>query len=82
MPFLDMLFLEKHQCHMNCQGLEVVIAGNDLICVDKFGRPLVGRIQVVRDNTVPGRSQATLCCRVNFKRISNLKVVEGMHGKI
>jgi len=67
---LGMPFLEKHQCHMGFQKSVVVMAGRELVCVDKFGRPLVGRVQVVRDCTVPGRSQATLHCRVNCKEIA------------
>jgi len=57
-----MPFLEKHQCRMDFQKSVVVMAGKELVCVDKFGRPLVGGVQVVQDYTVPGRSQATLCC--------------------
>jgi len=81
-----MPFLEKHQCHMDFQKSVVVMAGEELVCVDKFGRPLVGGVQVVRDCTVPGRSQVTLCCRVNCRvncvRSLNLGVVEGTHGAI
>jgi len=35
--------LEKHQCHMDFQKSAVVMAGKELIGVDKFGRPLVGQ---------------------------------------
>jgi len=79
---LGMLFLEKHQCRMDFQKSVVVFAGNELVCVDKFGRPLVGGVQVVRDCTVPGRFQATLRCRVNCREIAGLGVVEGTHGAI
>jgi len=79
---LGMSFLEKHQCHMDFQKSVVVMAGKELVCVDKFSRPLVGGVQVVRDCTVPGRSQATLRCRVNCKRIASLRVVEGTHRAI
>jgi len=79
---LRMPFLEKHQCHMDFQKSAVVMAGRELVCVDKFGRPLVGGVQVVRDCMVPGRSQATLRCRVNCKKIAGLGVVKGTHGAI
>jgi len=79
---LGMPFLEKHQCHMDFQKWAVVMAGKELACVDKFGRPLVGGVQVVQDCTIPGRSQATLRCRVNCKEITDLGVVEGTHGAI
>jgi len=69
---LGMPFLEKHQCCMDFQKLVVVMAGRELVCVDKFGRPLVGGVQVVRDCTVPGRSKATLRCRVNCREIASL----------
>jgi len=44
---LGMSFLEKHQCHMDFQKSAVVMAEKELVCVDKFGRPLMGGIQVV-----------------------------------
>jgi len=77
-----MPFLEKHQCRIDFQKSAVVMAGKELVCVDKFGRPLVGGIQVVRNCTVPDRSQATLRCRVNCREIADLGVVERMHGAI
>jgi len=71
---LGMPFLEKHRCHMYFNKSAVVVAGKEFSCVDKFGRPLVGGI--------PKRSQATLLCKVNCKEISELRVVEGMHGRV
>jgi len=56
---LGMPFLEKHQCRMDFQKSAVVMAGKELVCVDKFDRPLVSGVQVVRDCTVPERFQAT-----------------------
>jgi len=79
---LGMPFLEKYQCRMDFQKSVVVMAGQELVCVDKFGRPLVGGVQVVRDCTVPERSQATLRCRVNCKEIAGLGVVKETHGAI
>jgi len=76
------LFCSHASRHMDFQKSAVVIAGKELVCVDKFCRPLVGGVQVVRDCTVPGKSQATLRCRVNCREIAGLGVVEGMHGKI
>jgi len=58
------------------------MAGKELVCIDKFGRALVVGVQVVRDCTVSGRSQATLRCRVNCGDIAGLGVVEGTHGAI
>jgi len=46
---LGMPFPEKHQCHMDFQKSVVVMAEKDLVCVDKFDRPLVGGVLVVRD---------------------------------
>jgi len=43
---VDMPFLEKHQCHIDFQNSVLVMAGKELVCVDKFGRPLVGGVQV------------------------------------
>jgi len=44
---LGIPFLEKHQWRMEFQKSVVVMAGRELVCVDKFGRPLVGGVQVV-----------------------------------
>ena len=77
-----MSFLEEHQCHMNFQNSAVVMAGKELACVEKFGRPLVGGAQVAGTATVPERSQATLRCRVNCKGIPDLGVVEGTQRAI
>jgi len=58
------------------------MARKELACVDKFGRPLMGGVQVVQDCTIQRRSQATLQCRVNCKEITDLGVVEGTHRAI
>jgi len=80
---LGMPFQEKHQCNMNnFQKSAMVMAGKKLACVKKFGRTLVGEVQVVWDCINLGRSQATLRCRVNCREIADLGVVEGMHGAI
>jgi len=50
---LGMPFLEKHQCRMDFRKSVVVMTGRELVCVDKFGRPLVGGVQVVQDCTFP-----------------------------
>jgi len=60
----------------------VLADGNELACVDKFGRPLVGGVHAVRNCTVPGRSRATIHCRVNNRQLSGLGFVEGTHTKI
>jgi len=44
---LGMPFLEKHKYRMNFQNSAVVMAGKELVCFGKFGKPLVGRVQVV-----------------------------------
>jgi len=60
----------------------MLMAGRELACVDKFGRPLVGSVQVVPNCIIPGRSQATIHCKVNNQHISELGVVEGAHDGI
>jgi len=60
----------------------MLMAGKELTCVDKFGRPLVGGVQVVRNSAILGRSRATIHCRVNNSQISGLGVVEGAHNRI
>jgi len=79
---LGLPFLEKHRCRMDFSKSAVVVAGKEVTCVDKFGRPSVGRVHVVRDSLVPGCSQATLLCKVNCRELSELGVVEGMHGRV
>jgi len=58
------------------------VAGRELTCVDKSGRPLAGSVQAVHKCTIPGRSRATVHCRVNDSRISGIGVVEGAHTSV
>jgi len=61
------------------------MAGKELACVDNFGRPLVGGVQVVRDCTIPGRSQRDprlLSDAESTAEIAAVGVVEGTHGAI
>ena len=77
-----MPFSKRHGCHIDFSKSAMVMAGGELACVDKFGRPLVGGVQVVQNCTIPGPSCATIHCRVNSRRISGLGVVEGAHDRI
>jgi len=79
---LGMPFLKRHRCHIDFNKSAVVIAGRELACVDRFDRPLLGGVQVVQRCTVPGRSQATVRCRVNCREISDSGVVEGALGVV
>jgi len=79
---LGMPFLKQHRCHINFSKSAMVMARRKLTCVNKFGRPLVGGVQVVRNCTIPGCSRATIHCKVNNKQISGLGVVEGVHDRI
>jgi len=54
----------------------------ELTFVDKLGRPLAGGIQVVQSCTIPGRSRATVHCKVDGSYSSGLGVVENTHGRI
>jgi len=60
----------------------MLMGDRELACVNKFGRPLAGGVQVVRNCTIPGRSRATIHCRVNNSQISGLGVVESAHTRI
>jgi len=79
---LGMPFLKRHQCRMDFHKSAMLMAGKELSCVDNSGRPLVGGVQVVRNCTIPGRSQATIHCRVNDRQLSGLGFVEGTHTRI
>jgi len=79
---LGMPFLKRHRCHIEFNKSAVMMAGRELACLDRFGRPLVGGVQVVQSCTVPGRSRATVRCRVNCSEISESGVVEGALGAV
>jgi len=79
---LGMPFLMRYKRHINFSKSAVVMAGRELACVDKFGRPLVVSVQVVWSCTIPRCSRATIHRRVNCRRISGLGVVEGAHERI
>jgi len=69
---LGMPFLKRHGCRIDFSKSTMLIAGKELTCVDKSDCPLVGGVQVVRNCTIPGRSRATIHCRVNSSQISGL----------
>jgi len=79
---LGMLFLKRHKCHIDFNKSAVVMAKRELACVDRFGRPFVGGVQVVQRCTVPGCSRATVRCRVNCREIIDLGVVEDALGGV
>jgi len=79
---LGMPFLKRHRCHIDFNKSAVVMAERELACVDRIVRPLMGGVQVVQGCTVPGRSRATVRCRVNYREISKLGVVEGALGGV
>jgi len=58
------------------------MAGRELTCVYKSGRLLAGSVQAVHKCTIPGRSRATVHCRVNDSRISGIGVIEGARTSI
>jgi len=60
----------------------MVMGNKELTCVDKLSRSLAGGIQVVRSCTIPGRSRATVHCKVDGGYVSGLGVVESTHGRI
>jgi len=77
-----MSFLKRHRCLIDLNKLAVVMAGHELACVDRFGKLLVGGVQVVQCCTAPGCSRATVRCRVNCGEISDLGVVEDALGSV
>jgi len=60
----------------------MLMGDKELTCVDKLGRSLAGGIQVVRNCTIPGRSRATVHCKVDGGYLSGLGVVESTHARI
>jgi len=79
---LGMPFLKRHGCRIDFSRSAVLMSGRELTCVDKSGRPLAGSVQAVHQCTIPGRSRATIHCRVNDSRLSGLGVVESAHTSI
>jgi len=58
------------------------MAGKEYFCVDKFGRSLVGGVQVVRNCTIPGHSLAIIYCRVSDCQFSRRGFIEGRHTRV
>jgi len=79
---LGMPFLQRHGCRIDFSKSAMLMGDRELACVDKFGRPLAGRVQVVRSCTIPGNSRATVHCKVDGGYISRLGVVESTHTRI
>jgi len=79
---LGMPFLQRHGCHIDLSKSVMLMSNRELACVDKFDRPLVGKIQVIRNCTTPGHSRATVHCKVDGGYLSGLRVVESTHARI
>jgi len=79
---LGMPFLQRHGCHIDFSKSVLLMGDRELACVDKFGRPLAGEIQVVRSCTIPGHSRAIVYCKVDSGYLSGLGVVESTHARI
>jgi len=77
-----MLFLQRHRCQIDFSKSVMLMGNKELTCVDKVGRSLAGGIQVVRNCTIPGRSRATVHCKVDGGYLSGLRVVESTHDRI
>jgi len=68
---LGIPFVKRHKCRIDFNKLAIMLAERELACVDRLGRPLVEGVQVVRRRTIFRRSWATVCCRVNCRKISD-----------
>jgi len=79
---LEMPFLKRHRCCIDFNKSAMLMGDRELACVDRFGGPLVGGVQVVRSCTIPGRSRPTIHSRGNSSQISGLGVVEVAHDRI
>jgi len=79
---LGMPFSQRHVCRFDFSKSAMLMGDRELVCVDKFGRPLAGGVQVVRNCMIPGHSRATIRCKVNNSQISGLGVVESAHTRI
>jgi len=79
---LGMPFLQRHGCRIDFSKSAMLMGDRALACVDKFGCPLAGGVQVVRNCTIPGHSRATIRCKVDGSQISRLGVVESTHTGI
>jgi len=77
-----MPFLKGHGCRIDFSKSGMLMGDRELACVDKFGRPLAGGVQVVRSCTIPGHFRATIHCKVDGGYISRLGVVESTHARI
>jgi len=79
---LGMPFLQRYRCRIDFSKSAMLMGDKELACVDKFGRPLAGGVQVVRSSTIPGHSRATIHCKVDGGYLSRLGVVESTHARI
>jgi len=74
--------LKRHGCRIDFSKSAMLMAGRELTCVDKSSCPLAGSVQAVRKRTIPGRSRATIHCRVSDSQLSGIGVVESAHARI
>jgi len=79
---LGMPFLQRHGCRIDFSKSAMLMGDRELACVDKFGRPLAGGVQVVRSCTILGHSRGTVHCKVEGGYSSRLGVVQSTHARI
>ena len=74
---LGMPFLTTHNCTMEFENATLSISGKELRCTDRYGRLLTNNVQVVRNVTIPARTEMAILGRVTSRNYSPIGLVEG-----
>ena len=72
-----MPFLKEHRCTIGFGSLDVRLDGKTVLCTDRYGHPLAGRVQVLRQSEIPSGEEVMVCCHVTGISAGTLGVVEG-----
>ena len=78
---LGMSFLQERGCSVACDKGLLVVEGTAIQCVDKAGRLLANKVQVLRTCTVPAGTEAQVVCRLNSEPSGRMGLVENLLEK-
>ena len=79
---LGMPFLVEQGCSMDFTKPVIQLGGHEVKCTDRLGRLLFNRIQALKGEVIPPRSEVTLLCRVASKSYCPVGLVEPLPGGV
>ena len=79
---LGMPFLVEQGCAMDFTKPVIQLGGQEVRCTDRLGRLLFNRIQALRGEIIPPRTEVALLCRVASQNFCPVGMVEPLPGGV